>query len=140
MQARRVLAELGAEPVADPLTALMKLAGQVLGWQEATAALVNELEAVRYRGANGAEQLRAEVGLYERAMDRAVVVLAAIARLNIEERLAKVTEQQARTMVVAVNAALVAAGLSSDQRVLVQREIARELRLVSADGREAAGS
>jgi hypothetical protein len=127
-EVRRVLAELSVEPVSDPLTGLMKLAGQVVAWQEATAGLVNRLESVRYRGANGAEQLRAEVILYERAMDRAVTVLAAIGRLNIDERLAKVTEQQVSLMVAAVNAALVAAGLSVELQLSVKREVARELR------------
>lgn len=128
--ARQVLAELGVSPVGDPLEALLKLAGQVLAWQAATAALVNQLDGIRYRGANGAEQLRAEVALYERAMDRAVSVLSAIARLNIDERLVAVTEKQADAMVGAVNAALAAAGVDGDQAAKARVAAARHLRLV----------
>jgi len=129
-EARQVLAELGAAPVEDPLAGLLKLAGQVLAWQAATAALVNQLDGIRYPGANGAEQLRAEVALYERAMDRAVTVLAAIARLNIDERLVQVTERQADAVVSAINVALEAAGVGGEQAEQARRAAARHLRSV----------
>jgi hypothetical protein len=127
-EARQLLATLGAIPVSDPLQALLKLAGQVLSWQEATAGLVNELESVRYRGANGMEQLRAEVALYERAMDRAAGVLGAIARLNIEERLVRVTERQADAVVDAIEAGLAEIGITGAQAVEAKRAAARHLR------------
>lgn len=131
-EARTVLAELGVAPVEDPLAQLLKLAGEVLAWQRATAGLVNELESIRYRGSNGAEQLRAEVALYERAMDRAVTVLASIARLNIDERLTVVSERQAEAVIGAVEAALAAAGVTGDLAVEGRRAAARHLRLVEA--------
>jgi hypothetical protein len=109
---------------------LLKLAGQVLAWQESTATLVNGLEEVRYEGATGAEQLRAEVALYERAMDRAVAVLAAIARLNIEERLARVTERQADAVIDAIDAALAAAGVTGQDAARAKQAAARHLRSV----------
>lgn len=137
--ARQVLADLEVAPVGDPFAALLRLAGQVLAWQEATARLVNELETVRYRGANGAEQLRAEVVLYERAMDRAATVLAVIGRLNIDERLTRISEQQANMIYGAVMTALRVAGLSPEQQDRVKPEIARQLRAVRSDERGAAG-
>ncbi|MFF8482340.1 hypothetical protein [Streptomyces antibioticus] len=128
-----MLAELGVPSVDDPLAALLKLAGQVLAWQEATARLVNGLEEeVRYEDSKGSEQLRSEVVLYERAMDRAANVLAAIARLNIEERLAKVTERQAAAVVAAVEAGLAAAGVTGERVIEARRVVARHLRLVEA--------
>lgn len=132
--ARRVLAELSVEPVTDPFTALMRLAGQVVSWQEATAALVNELESVRYRGANGAERLRAEVGLYERAMDRAVAVLAAIAKLGIEERLVRVTERQGALVAQVIRAILGELQLTPEQWARVSEVVPRHLRALSANG------
>lgn len=128
--ARALLAELHVAPVEDPLQALLKIAGQVLAWQEATASLVNELEEVRYEGATGAEQLRAEVALYERAMDRAVAVLSAIARLNIEERLARVTERQADAVIDAIDAALATAGVTGQDAARAKQAAARHLRSV----------
>lgn len=127
-EARRLLAELDTPAVGDPLSALLTLAGQVTAWQQATAELVNRLNSVRYESARGGEQLRAEVALYERAMDRAATVLAAVARLNIEERLARVTERQADTVVAAIDAALAAVGVSGEQAVVAKRAAARHLR------------
>ncbi|UXY28574.1 hypothetical protein N8I87_19750 [Streptomyces sp. HUAS TT20] len=130
-QARSLLAELGVAPVEDPLAQLLRLAGEVLAWQRATAQLVNELESIRYRAANGTEQLRAEVLIYERAMDRAVNVLAAIARLGIDERLVAVTEKQADVVVAAINAAMEAAGISGEQAEQARRAAAQHLRSVA---------
>jgi hypothetical protein len=129
-EARSALAELDLPPVEDPLAALLKLAGQVLGWQNATATLVNELESIRYRGSNGMEQLRAEVALYERAMDRAATVLAAIARLDIEERLARVTERQADAVIAAIDVALEVAGVVGVEAARAKQAAARHLRAV----------
>ncbi|QJS13218.1 hypothetical protein HKX69_30030 [Streptomyces argyrophyllae] len=132
VEARALLADLDVDPVGDPLAALLRLGGQVIRWQEATARLLNEVESVRYRGANGTEQLRAEVVLFERATDRACQVLATIARLNIDERLAAVSERQAEAVIGAVEAALAAAGVSGDLAAEGRRAAARHLRLVEA--------
>lgn len=126
----KLLADLDVTPVGDPFTTLLRLAGQVLSWQEATASLVNQLENIRYQGANGAEQLRAEVGLYERALDRAASVLTAIARLNIDERLVQITERQAAAVLGAIDAALAAAGVDGHAAIEGKRAAARHLRLV----------
>ncbi|MFE3522231.1 hypothetical protein ACFXOD_11655 [Streptomyces sp. NPDC059161] len=127
-EARAVLAELGVAPVDDPLKQLLALAGQVLAWQRATAELVNRLESVRYQSDGGSEQIRAEVLLYERAMDRAVAVLTAIARLNIEERLAAVAGRQVDAVVGAVEAALASAGVRGEDAIQAKRVAARHLR------------
>lgn len=108
---RQALAQLsrhGYAPVADPLTALAELAGEVLAvkniFRERLAALSED--AWRRTDDHGAEQLRAEVALYERALDRSARVLADIARLRIDERLTAITEEQARTMVAILTAVL----------------------------------
>lgn len=127
-EARRALAQLDVAPVDDPLAALLKLAGQVVAWQTATAGLLDDLTAVRYQSMQGGEQLRAEVALYERAMDRAAAVLAAIARLNIEDRLAKVTERQADAVIAAIDAALAEAGITGRDAARAKQAAARHLR------------
>jgi hypothetical protein len=131
-EARAVLAELQVDPVEDPLTALAQLAGQVLGWQKATAVLVNRLgEEIRYEGRAGAEQLRAEVQMYERAMDRASTVLSTIARLDIDGRLARIEETKAQILMDAVQAGLAAIGVIGEQADKVKQVMARKLRAVA---------
>ncbi|MGX9887356.1 HGGxSTG domain-containing protein [Streptomyces sp. NPDC002276] len=132
-EARALLAELGVTPVSDPLAQLLQLAGEVLAWQKATAALVNELSSIRYQGGSG-EQLRAEISLYERAMDRAANVLSAIARLRIDERLAEVSEKQAEAVIGAIEAGLAAVGVTGDRALAAKRAAARHLRLVEEVG------
>jgi dephospho-CoA kinase len=131
-EARTLLADLQAEPVDDPLTALSHLAGQIVAWQKAVAALVNRLgeDSIRYEGNTGAEQLRAEIGMYERAMDRAGKVLADIARLDIDARLARIEEEKARVLMEAVQAGLAAISVTPEQAATVKKVMARHLRAV----------
>lgn len=92
---RDLLATLDIGPVHDPLTALKALAGEVNAWKDAMRVKVEELSTLDVSTEYG-ETARAVVQLYERAMDRAGEFLFKIARLNIDERLAAVTERQAK--------------------------------------------
>ena len=131
-QARRLLYKHDAPPVADPLEALQRLAGRALALEETIGELVNSLRSVRYETEAGGEQLRAEVAVLERAMDRCGRLLVDIAKLNIEERLAKVTEIQAKKAMDALTAALRDMGLSSEQQREARRRAAGHLRIVPA--------
>lgn len=130
-EVRAMLAQLDVQPVDDPLTALSLTAGQIVAWQQATALKVNDLGgSIRYEGAAGAEQLRAEVALYERAMDRAEKVLSGIARLDIDARLVRIEEEKARIIMEAVQAGLAAIHVSEEDSATVKRVMARHLRAV----------
>lgn len=76
----------------------------------------------RYKDKAGAEQLRSEIALYERAMDRTVRAANALAKLNLEERFAKLSEQQAASMMYIVSEVFRRMGLDE-----LQREQARQL-------------
>jgi hypothetical protein len=126
---RAKLARMDVTPVADPLTELSRIAGQVVAWKDAIADLVNDLTAVRY-STEGGEQLRAEVALFERALDRCEKFLTAMARLNIDERLARISEQQADLIMRAVTGGISDLGLPHEQQVEASRHVARRLRAV----------
>ena len=133
-RARLELADLDVQPVGDPLHQLAVLAGQILAWRDAMAEQVNNLTSLRYesQGENGTgEQLRAEVALWERSLDRCERVLTAMARLNIDERLAKITDRQADLIEQALKAALAEIGLDLDAQDRAARSVARQLRAVS---------
>jgi hypothetical protein len=76
--------------------------------------------------------VRAEIQVYERALDRCVHVLATIARLNIDERLAKISAEQAALMKDLLMGALGDAGLPREQQREVTGHLARRLRLVAS--------
>ncbi|MBM9509982.1 hypothetical protein [Actinacidiphila acididurans] len=130
-QARTALATLDVQPVDNPLVALRLLAGQAVAWQEALAACVNRLgDRFRYEGLAGGEQLRSEIALYERAMDRCGQILGLIAKLNIDERLAAISEQQADVVIAAIDAALAHAGINGPAAAEAKRVAAHRLRSV----------
>ncbi|MFI6296843.1 hypothetical protein ACIBEJ_35000 [Nonomuraea sp. NPDC050790] len=128
---RAALARMDVDPVADPLTELAKIAGQVVAWKDTLADKVNELSSLRYSTENG-EQLRAEVALFERALDRCEKFLSAMARLNIDERLARISERQADVIIKAITATLAERGLSAEEQAEARREVARRLRVASS--------
>lgn len=125
--------KLKITPVEDPLSALKMLAGEVLAWKNEMSRHVGTLEQVRYRAGDGGEQIRGEIQLFERAMDRCASVLTAIAKLNIDERLAAISEQQAQMLAAALFAAFDEAGLGitdTVQKKAVAKAFHQRLRLV----------
>lgn len=130
-QAARELARLDVPPVTDPLTELARLAAQAVAWKDNMAARVNELSSLRYESESGGEQLRAEIALWERALDRCISTLAAMAKLNIEERLAGVRKQTADMLERALDSALKASGADMDGRQRARDEFRRNLRVVA---------
>lgn len=135
---------LDGSPVDNPLTELAALGGRARAWMNLMESRVQKLLAaddadggsesgtgIRYRGAAG-EQLRAEVALYERAMDRLGKFLADYGRLNIDERLASITTRQAEVVIAAVEAGLAAAGVRDRSQIAAGKQAAaRKLRAVS---------
>lgn len=138
-EAQAVMRELNVQPVHNPLQALSELAGEILTWKDLMAAHVANLQdKLRYEGEH-AEQIRGEVTLYERSMDRAVTVLAAIGRLKIDERLAAITEAQIKQMAQILEGALNALGMDYDQKRVAFEEFARLSRKASMGRLPAAG-
>lgn len=136
-EARQVLARLDVPPVGDPLSELARVAGQVVAWKDQMAAKVNELTELRYSGQLGQEQLRSELLLWERALDRCVATLTAMAKLGIEERQMRLTERQAAIVNAVLRAALADIGLSPEQMEAARPAIARHLRLADERQRRA---
>jgi hypothetical protein len=127
-QAGAELAALDVAPVGDPLAQLALLAGQAVAWKDAMAGRVNHLAGLRYEGTGAGEQLRAEVALWERALDRCERVLVAMAKLNIDERLAKINEAEADIMERCFRAAIADLGFDFEMQDRAGRALARHLR------------
>lgn len=135
---------LAGRPVENPLTELSLLAGRARALMDVLEGRVQKLldaddgvdggegdGGIRYRGTAG-EQIRGEVQLYERAMDRLGRMLVDIGRLNIDERLAKIEQRQVEAVVAAIEAGLSAAGVRDpQQRAIGKSAAARHLRAVN---------
>jgi hypothetical protein len=84
-------------PLEDPVGALLRLATEIVAFKDFLAGRVAELRAQEWRFTDdrGAEQLRAELSLYERALDRTARVLVDVNRLGLEERALRNAERVA---------------------------------------------
>ena len=128
-EAQRLLYQRDAQPVTDPLSALQRLAGRAAAWEDIIGEKVNEMRSIRY-STEGGEQLRSEIVVMERAMDRLGKLLVDIAKLNIEDRLAGVREATARMLEEALTAALQKSGADLSGQDAAREEFKRRLRVV----------
>jgi hypothetical protein len=130
-QAFREISLRDAPPITDPLTALAELAGQVSVWRDLLAAKVEELTSYGYENYKAGEQLHTDVALFERAMDRCLNTLAAIARLRIDERLAKIEQKKVDLVADALAATLAELGIDQAVQHQAADGLERRLRLVA---------
>jgi P27 family predicted phage terminase small subunit len=130
-QAARLLYQRDAPPVTNPLEALQRLAGRALALEEVIGEKVNELKGLRYESGGGGEQIRGELQLLERSMDRAGKLLVDIAKLGIEDKLAVIKERTAVMLEQALAAALAASGCDLDGQQRAQEAFKRQLRVVA---------
>lgn len=138
-QIMSVIEGMDIKPVRNPLEALSVLAGEILAWKDLIAAHVAQLkDKLRYEGEH-AEQIRGEVQLYERALDRSVTVLAQIARLKIDERLAAINEAQINQMANILDGTLEYLGLPYEEKRKAFAEMSRLARKASMGRLPAAG-
>lgn len=129
-QVRETLGYLTIVPIDNPLASLQRLAGEAEAWKEACSEHVSRLRAMRY-GTEGGEAIRGEIVLFERAMDRCLMVLATIAKLNIDERLVRIAEAQKMMVIQAIEASLASAGVVGPQAIEAKKVAARHLRSVA---------
>lgn len=129
-QAARLLYQRDAKPVTDPLSALQLLAGQATAWMDIIGDKVNDLRSIRYSTESG-EQIKGEIVVMERAMDRLGRLLVDIAKLNIEGRLAGVRQQTADMLERALDAALEKAEVGLDKQAEARETFRRNLKVVA---------
>jgi hypothetical protein len=87
-------------------------------------------DRVRYAHSKIGEQLRAEILLYERALERYATILLNIAKLNIADRLATVEEKQIQAIETALDAALNETGLDLVGQDKARKALRRHLKAV----------
>ena len=127
-QAREEVMRLGFQPVTDPLAQLASVAGELVAVKDRLREHVERLTQIRTLSAEGTEQVRAELSAYQQALRDTVSVLAAMARLNIGERMAKVSEAQLELMEKALRHALDDAGLGLEEQDRAANVFTRHLR------------
>jgi hypothetical protein len=126
--ARRVLAEraenaaltelhqLGVEPLGNPLETLVQLASEARGWAEIMRHQVARLESLSRMTPAGIEQIRGTVILYERATQRAAELAALCTRLDIDTRLARISEAAGAQIAAVIERILIDLGHPDPKR------------------------
>src|SRR5262252_1080507 len=116
--------------IGDPLTELLDVAAEIRTWKEIMRGVVSDLlsrKEIRYTHRSYGEQMRAEVLLYERALERLAAILVQIGKLGIERKLAMIQQQQVDIVDRALTAALTASGLDLVAQQEARAVLAREL-------------
>lgn len=132
--ARRWFGEaIEAVPVEDPLRALKILAGECLAWKDRVSGFLATLDDVGYDSETVGSQVRAQVIVWERALDRCEHVLSSLARLKIDERLARIEQDKADMIIRAVDAALKAGHAPPEFWPAARRQAAAQLRVIDGD-------
>lgn len=135
-EAERVVREVFGKavevtPIDNPLAVYAQFAGRVMAWLDLMDSLLTNARSPSYSSELNGEQIRGEVILFERAMDRANTVLGTYAKLNIDDRLSRITEVQQAMVVQAIEAALATAGVTGTRAIEAKAAAARRLRVVS---------
>jgi hypothetical protein len=111
----------GVEPVGDPVELLLSLTAEAAEWQRQLREIVAGLSLIRYEDAKGAEQLRSEIALYERALDRTQKFATDLAKLGLEERRTRLDERYGAQIAQVIRGCLIALGV--DPEPLAVREV-----------------
>lgn len=159
-KALKAVSAMGSwSPVTDPLSALADVAGEVTAVKDFLRGLVdgiverqNRAEAAGPGGAalvgsslgdtslrtlddKSAEQMRAEFTAYMAMLKMCVDTLGSIAKLNIDERMARIDEARAAMIGEALRRAFAEAGLSGEAHTRGMASFARHLRVVGSEER-----
>lgn len=111
---------------------MLKTAAMAVQWRDRWQERVDRLEQIRYMApGSGTEQVRAEIQLLERAMDRTSRVLELIARLDLDSRIKAISARQGDLVALVMNRALNAGGITVQQRDAIESALAQELHRVA---------
>jgi hypothetical protein len=115
-------------PIGNPLTKLLELAAEIDAMRKffRDRALKIKESEWRYRGRD-AEIVRAELILWERSQERLAQILVNIAKLNIDNRLAAISERRMEIMERAFDEALRASGANFEGQDRARRVLRAEL-------------
>lgn len=116
----------------DVYREMLTTAGTAVAWQRVLRERVESLDGFSSTSGMGAEQVRADVILFERAMDRTAKVLELIARLDLDARIAQISEVQGEQVARVLRSALDTGNLSREQHSVVTSALAVELRKLGA--------
>jgi uncharacterized Zn finger protein (UPF0148 family) len=119
----------------DTITEMDRLAAEAIVFKDVCRDRLNVLlatEDMRYEGKTG-EQLRSEVVLYERALDRCNTILSTSVRLNIHEKRVELEKQKAILVAAAFRETLSEMEFTRDVAATAMQVFSQKMRAISAE-------
>lgn len=118
----------------NPLAELQTLGVEVIAMKDYLLERVIKLreDEWTYGDRLGVDQVRAEVQLYERALERTTRLLVDLGRLNIDERLAKINERQGDVIAEILERVLSQLNLEDEVRERAKAGLSAEFRRLEA--------
>lgn len=119
----------------DTVTEMDRLAAEAIVFKDVCRDRLDTLltnDEIRYKG-NAGEQLRAEVALYERALDRCNTILSTNVRLNIHEKKIELEKAKAVLVASAFRETLNEAGLTKEASQHLMRIFSQKMLAISAE-------
>lgn len=138
--ATKVLATEGLAGIEDPLTELSKMASSSQALMLSLGARVNSLQELEHFDAKNSPTIKAEVQMYERAMDRTARLLESLVKAGYTERQVQIQENEAMLVAGVLKRTIAALGLTPQQQAQAQVILAEEFRELAPrplPGREA---
>jgi hypothetical protein len=126
-----VLAHEGIEAIDDPLGELSRLASGSKKLMEALGARVNSLDQLEHFDAKNSPAIKAEVLMYERALDRTARLLESLVKAGYAERQIKIQESEALMVAGVLKRTIAALGLTPEQQQRAQQVLAEEFRALA---------
>jgi hypothetical protein len=121
------------ESIGDVYDWLLGVAGTAKAWSDILQGRVAQLNKL---GTESSEfvgtQLRADVILFERALDRSAKIAESLVRLDLEGRKQALDERIAAQLVAVVKAILGDLELSDDQRMVAELVVPKRMKEISA--------
>jgi len=131
-QAEATLAHHGITAVEDPLAELGKLASASKAMTEALGARVNALTELEHFDLKQSPDLKAEVQMYERALDRTHRLLDSLIKAGYAERQVSIAEQEALLVAGVIRRVIAGLGLTTEQQAQASTLLAAEFRALEA--------
>lgn len=122
------LAHYGITAIEDPLDELGKLASASTAMMNALGARVNSLTELEHFDMKNSPDLKAEVQMYERAMDRTHRLLDSLVRHGYAERQVTIAENEALLVAGVIRRVVAGLGLTPVQQEQAQSLLADEFR------------
>lgn len=122
------LAHYGITAIEDPLDELGKLASASTAMMNALGARVNSLTELEHFDMKNSPDIKAEVQMYERAMDRTHRLLDSLVKHGYMERQVTISENEALLVAGVIRRVVAGLGLTPAQQTQAQTLLAQEFR------------